>query len=226
VLAAAGAVLVLAAVVVVLVLKLTGNGTSNAPISVNADLSSVNGIQQHGLVLGNPQAKVTLTEYVDTSCPICKDYVLNTFPTISTKYVRTGKVKIEARIVAFVGPSSSEQGRELVLAAARQHKAWQMLELLYQNQGDETQAWVTDDLSRALGAKIPGLNVDRLMTDASSAAVLTEAVKLDKQMRDDSVSATPSFLLTTPDGQRHLLGAGYAPASSFAQAFDKALKGK
>ena len=175
-------------------------------------------------MLGNPLAKVTLTEYVDTSCPICREYVINTFPTVSAQYVRTGKVKIDARIVAFVGPSSSEQGRDLVLAAARQNKAWQMLALLYENQGDETQAWVTDDLARALAEKIPGLNVDKLMADRSSIEVLEQTVTLDKQMQADSVTATPTFLVTTPNGLRHLLGAGYAPPSSFAAAFDKALK--
>jgi protein-disulfide isomerase len=225
VLAVAGAVVVLAAVGIVLALTLTGNEKAKAPISVTADLVSVNGIQQHGLVLGNPLAKVTLTEYVDTSCPICKDYALNTFPAVSADYVRTGKVKIEGRLVAFVGPSS-KRGRELVIAAARQNKAWQMLELLYQNQGDETQSWLTDDLARALAAKIPGLQVDKLMADSSSAEVLTQAVGMDKQMRDDSVSATPTFLLTTPDGRRHLLGAGNAAASTFAQVFDKALATK
>jgi len=221
VLGAAAGVLVLAAVVIVLAVTLT-SGSSKKPVSVTADFSSVTGIQQHGFAIGNPLARVTLTEYVDTSCPICKEYVLSSFPTVSADYVRTGKVKIEARIVAFVGPSSA-RGRELVIAAARQSKAWQFLELLYQNQGNETQNWLTDDLARALGAKIPGLNVDKLMTDASSADTLTETVRMDKQMREDSVTATPTFLLTTPDGKRHLLGAGFAPASSFAQAFDKAL---
>lgn len=223
VLAATGAVLVAAVVAIVLVLTLTGGGKSKAPISVIADLATVNGLQQHGLVLGNPLAKVTLTEYVDTSCPICKDYALTTFPPLATQYVRTGKVKVEARVVAFVGPTSSEQGRELVLAAARQNKAWQMLELLYENQGDETQAWVTDDLARALAAKIPGLDVDKLMQDRSSTEVLTQTVTLDKQMQSDSVKGTPTFWLTTPDGQRHVLGTGNFPASAFSQTFDKAL---
>lgn len=219
---AAGAVAVLVAVGIVLAVKLTGNGKSTTPIEVTADLSSVSGIRQSGMVLGNPAAKVTLTEYVDTSCPICREYVLGSFPTVSAQYVRKGTVKVQARVVAFVGPSS-ERGREFVLAAARQNKAWQMLELLYQNQGDETQAWLTDDLARALAEKIPGLDVDRLMTDSSSVEVLTQTVTIDKQMQEDGVSATPTFLLTTPDGKRHLLGAGNAPASTFAAAFDKAL---
>lgn len=212
--------LVLAAVAIVLALTLTG-GKSKPP-TVTADLSSVSGIPQNALRLGSPTARVTLTEYVDTSCPICEDYVVNTFPTLSQQYVRSGKVKVEARIVAFVGPSSA-RGRDLVLAAARQNKAWQMLELLYQNQGDETASWLTDDLARALAAKIPGLDVAQLLKDADSDAVLAEGATMDKEMEADSVAGTPTFFLTTPDGTRHFLTTGNHAPSAFAEKLDQAL---
>ena len=65
---------------------------------------------------------------------------------------------MEARVVDFVG-QSSPRGRELVLAAAHQNKAWQLLELLYQNQGDETTNWLTDDYARA-GVPIVPLVID------------------------------------------------------------------
>jgi len=215
-------VLALAAVAIVLAVTLTG-GKSKAP-TVTADLSSVSGILQNALVLGSPTARVTLTEYLDTSCPICQDYALNTFPTLSQQYVRGGKVKIEARVVSFVGPSSS-RGRDLVLAAARQNKAWQMLELLYQNQGNEADSWLTDDLVRALAAKIPGLDVDQLLKDANSDSVQSEGVKMDHEMQSDSVSGTPTFFLTTPDGKRHFLTTGTYPPSAFAEKLDQALNG-
>lgn len=218
----AGAVLTLAAVAIVLALTLTG-GTAKAPPTVSADLSSISGIPQNALLLGSPTARVTLTEYLDTSCPICQDYVSNTFPTLSRQYVRSGKVKIEARIVSFVGPSSS-RGRDLVLAAARQNKAWQMLELLYQNQGNEADSWLTDDLARALAARIPGLDVHQLLDDANSDSVLSEAGKMDREMQQDGISGTPTFLLTTPDGTRHFLASGSYPPSTFAAKFDQALE--
>jgi len=180
--------------------------------------------RKHGLVLGNPMAKITLTEYIDTSCPICKDYVLTTFPSMVTAFVRPGKVKVEARALAFVGPSST-RGRQLLLAAARQDKGWQFAELVYHNQGDETTAWLTDDIARALAAKVPGLSVDTLFADASSAKIQTEATKADSQAQADSVSGTPTFVLTTRDGKRHLLGAGNPGFSAFAKVLNRALKG-
>jgi protein-disulfide isomerase len=189
---------------------------------VDADLSAVAGVQEHGLVLGNPLARVTLTEYVDTSCPICRDYVVSTFPQIVGRYVRSGKVKVEARVLDFLGPSSP-RGRQLVLAAAEQNKAWQMIELLYRNQGDEHEDWLTQDLAQALSAKIPGLDGAKLFSAATSSAVARQAAQMDVEGQQDQVQGTPTFVLTTPDGKRHLLGAGNPGLSAFESAFSRAL---
>jgi protein-disulfide isomerase len=199
-------------------------GSSPTPATVVVDTSAVDGIPQSGLVLGNPKARVTLTEYIDTSCPVCKDYVLTTFPTITKDYVRTGKVKIDMQTLAFVGPSS-DKGRNLVLAATLQNKGWQLLELLYHNQGDEKSDWLTDAYARKLAASVPGLDVKRLFRDAAGTTVSDEAAKAESDAQAIQLKGTPTFVLTTPDGTRHLLGAGSAPASSFAKAFDRALQG-
>ena len=219
---ALGGAAVLAAVAVILSVVLSGGGKKH--VTVDGDISAVAGIQQHGLVLGSPLARVTLTEYIDTSCPVCRDYVLNTFPAISQEYVRAGKVKVEARVIAFVGPSS-ERGRQLVLAAALQNKAWQLTELIYHNQGDEKTKWLADDLVRALAAKIPGLDVSKLFADSVTQAVKDEAVQMDSEAQSDGVGGTPTFVLTTPDGKRHLLGAGSPGTEQFRTRLDKALAG-
>ncbi len=222
VLALGGAALA-AALAVVLSVVLAG-GKGSTPASVVTDIADLSGIPQRGLVLGNPLARVTLTQYVDTSCPVCKDYESGTFPTLAREYVRAGKVKIETRLLDFVGPSSP-RGRALVLAAARQNRAYQLLELLYANQGDEARDWLTDDLARALARHVPGLDVERLFADAGSATVASRAASFDAQATEDTVRGTPTFVLTTPDGVRHLLGAGSPGIEPFRRALDKALAG-
>ena len=223
---AGGGAIVVAAVAIAISLAFSGGGkkATTPTTTVDTDTSAVAGLPQNGLVLGSPLAKVTLTEYIDTSCPICQDYVLNTFPSIAQNYVRSGKVKIEARLLAFVGPSSSF-GRTLMLAAAKQNRAWQLAELLYHNQGDETTAWLTDGLARTLAAKVPGLDVGQLFTDAQSSAVTQEAAQMDAEAQSDGVRGTPTFVLTTPDGTRHLLGAGNPGYGAFESTFQKALAG-
>ena len=219
----AAAVVVTAGAIALSLTHGSGHKTTPPP-SVAGDLGILDGIPQHGPVLGDPKAKITLTEYVDTSCPICRDYVLTTFPAIVKRYVRAGKVKIESRVLAFVGPSST-RGRRLLLAAARQDRAWQFADLLYHNQGDETTAWLTDDVAHALAAKIPGLNVETLFADASSAAVQAQATTADSQAQADSVAGTPTFVLTTKDGKRHLLGSGNPGVAPMVKALDHALAG-
>jgi len=217
---------VLAGLAIGLSLALSGGGgsktTSTTPANVDGNLDSIAGIQQHRLVLGNPLARVTLTEYIDISCPVCRDYVVSTFPDVVQSYVRSDKVKVEARVLDFLGPSSP-RGRRFVLAAAEQGKGWQMIELLYRNQGDETQNWLTDDLVRGIAAKIPGLDVAKLFKDTGSTSVSEQATQMDVQAQDDQVSGTPTFVLTTPDGARHLLGAGNPGFDAFKTAFDRAL---
>ena len=198
--------------------------TGRAPTIAASSLAVVDGISQHGLVLGNPKAKITLTEYIDTSCPVCKSYVLTTEPAIVRRFVRTGKVKIEARVLAFVGPSST-RGRLLLLAAAKQDKAWQFAELVYNNQGDETTAWLTDAVAHAMAAKILGLSSSRLFSDASSAAVQAQATKQDAQAQTDGVNGTPTFVLTAKNGKRYMLGSGNPGVAPFVKALNHALAG-
>jgi len=221
-----GGALAVAVVAIVLSVVLVGGDKKNAatttPDVVGSDLSAVSGIPQQGLFLGNPMARLTMTEFADTSCPVCRDYALNTFPELSQQYVRTGKVRMQLRLVDYVG-ASSPRGRALVLAAAKQNKAWQLVDLLYQNQGDETQDWLTDDLARAIAAKVPGLDVDKLFADADSAAVASAAASMDAEAQDVGVQGTPTFFLTTSDGKVHLLTTGTAPASAFAEKLDQAL---
>ncbi len=224
VLVLAGAALVAALAIVLSVVLAGGNGSTAAPASVVTDVADLSGIPQHGLVLGNPLARVTLTQYVDTSCPVCKDYEAGTFPALAREYVRAGTVKIETRLLDFVGPSSP-RGRALVLAAARQDRAYQLLELLYANQGDERTDWLTDDLARALARHVPGLDAERLLADAARAAVRREGARFDAQAAGDGVQGTPTFVLTTPDGVRHLLGAGSPGVEPFRRALDRALAG-
>ncbi len=49
------------------------------------------------IVIGNPNAPVTLIVYSSFTCSHCRDFHLNVFPKFKKKYVDTGKVKVYLR---------------------------------------------------------------------------------------------------------------------------------
>ncbi len=65
-------------------------------------------------------------------------------PALVQKYVRTGKAKMELRMLTFIGPDSVTAAGVL-LAAGQQNKLWNATDLFYRNQGEENSGYVTDD---------------------------------------------------------------------------------
>src|SRR6516225_7834602 len=103
------------------------------------------GIPQNGMELGSPNAPVTMVEFADPACPYCMQYAVNTLPVIVQRYVRTGQVRLLYNGLEFVGPASDPALRA-IQAAAAQNKGWNVLDLLYRNQGDERTNWATTSL--------------------------------------------------------------------------------
>lgn len=122
------------------------------------------GIPQHGAWLGQPKAPIVVVEYVDLQCPYCAAFSTRTFPDLVRRYVRTGRVRILFRGLAFVG-SDSQTALRWTYAAGRQNKLWNVLELLFANQGGENRGWVTPSLLSGVGRSVPGLSLARLRAD-------------------------------------------------------------
>ncbi|MGZ8716169.1 MAG: DsbA family protein, partial [Gaiellaceae bacterium] len=206
VLIGAGAAAAVIAVVVVLIVVFTGGGPStpkNVPKvgSIAAGLPGsrevdrdFKGIPQKGMTLGSDFAKVTMVEYVDLQCPFCQQFDTEVLPSIITKYVKTGKVKIELRVLDFIGPDSS-RGRKAMLAAGNQNRAFNYAEILYFNQGTENTGWLSDDMVASAAASIPGLDVPKLLADRNSSAVAKLASDADAQALSDKVTSTPTLLV-------------------------------
>src|SRR5262249_47014840 len=147
-----------------------------------------------GLTLGSPAAPVTLVEYIDLQCPYCQQLETQVMPDIVERYVRPGKVKIEARPLDFIGPDST-RGRHAMIAAAQQGKAFNFAQLLYDNQGTENTGWLSDAVVANAAKSIPGLNPRRLVAEQGSSAVRQQASTFDRTATADGVQGTPTLFV-------------------------------
>jgi protein-disulfide isomerase len=152
----------------------------------------LHGIPQKGVVLGRPDAPVTLVEFADLQCPYCAQWSQQAFPEIVRDYVRTGKVRLVFGGLSFLGPDS-EQALRFALAAGDQGKLWNAVHLLYGNQGPENPGWVTDDLLRGIGAAIPGLRTQRALDTMSSPPIEEEMANSATLSTRLGVRGTPAF---------------------------------
>jgi protein-disulfide isomerase len=197
--AAAVAVIVVAIILGVIFI---GGGSGGSSSSTNApklpDAADVQqllaGIPQTDNVLGKPTAPVTMVEYVDLQCPFCQQFETQAMPTLISRYVRKGKLKVEARPIAFIGVDS-QRGRAATLAAGMQNKLFNFMQLLYDNQGAENTGWLDDDIVKSAAASIPGLDAGRLLSDRDSGTVEDRQNALDAQASADDIKSTPTILV-------------------------------
>jgi protein-disulfide isomerase len=226
-------VIVLAALAVTLGVVLAA-GSSKASVPARGSLVNalpgaagvqqlLQGIPQRGSVLGSQSAPVTLVEYVDLQCPYCQQFETQAMPALIGQYVRTGKVKIEARPIAFIG-SDSERGRAAAIAAGEQNKLFNFAQILYLNQGSENTGWLNDQMIESAAASIPGLDVPQLLSARISAAVNARADAYDRQATADNVRATPTILVGKSGGTlRPVALKAPTDAQSVASAINAAL---
>jgi protein-disulfide isomerase len=182
------------------------------------------GIPQDGPLLGAESASVTLIEYADLQCPVCRAYTEQVFPTLLEEYVRPGKIRTEFRGLAFIG-NDSEEALRYAYAAGLQDRLWEMQEALFRNQGGENSGWVTEELARSLGAEIDGLDVDRMIEDAQSDEVTAMIDESAAQAQAGEVMGTPTFFVQIGDREPYMLEITSLDPAQFRPALDDALNG-
>ncbi len=80
--------------------------TEARDIEQNADFDN-----KPTLLIGSPDAKVRLIEYIDFKCPNCNKFHQDAGKRVRDEYVASGKVAIEIRNFPFIGPDSGRAAR-------------------------------------------------------------------------------------------------------------------
>lgn len=200
-----GGIAALAVVIVVVIIVISsggGGGGASAKPSTNvrsktnvANVSRVSTLlagipQTPGTMpeLGNPKAKVTITEFGDFECSVCDELALPSGVTspglvadgqggsgtgildsVIKDYVATGKAKLVFKSLETVTGAWSNavwlRQQSAANAAALQGKGWEYVELIYAEQGKEQVNWATPAVLESIAKQIPGLDYDKWYHD-------------------------------------------------------------
>lgn len=168
-------------------------------------------------VLGNDNAPLTLIEYSDFQCPLCKQFFDQSFATLKQKYIDTGKVKLVYKQFPL---NIHPQAPDAALAsecALEQDKFWEMHDALFQNQS----LWSGQSNHLDTFKKLAG----DLGLDQTKFADCLNSRKYDGNVNKDyqegmakNINGTPTFYLN----DQVIIGA--QPTQTFIDAIEAKLK--
>jgi protein-disulfide isomerase len=189
-------VIVVVAVLIVVSQNETSGGDTNLE-DTGLVSSQLRGIPQEGMVLGDPQAKVTLIEFGDLQCPGCKGFSEEIIPDVIDSKARSGEAKIDFRNFTIISQESIPAGAAAI-AAGMQGRGWSYIELFYRNQGPEASGYVTDAFMTeiAKGAGVP--DIAQWDRDRKSAKVIKEVEDTTAEAQRLNLTGTPSFAVEGP----------------------------
>lgn len=145
------------------------------------------------LVVGSPDAKVTVVEYASMTCGHCKNFHTKVLPELKTKYVDTGKVRFIFREFPL---DPRAFAASMLARCAGGDKTLPLIGALFETQGDW--AYVKENPTPKLFeiAKQAGFtqeSFDKCLTDQALLDKLT-AIRT-RAAETFGVSATPSFFI-------------------------------
>jgi protein-disulfide isomerase len=226
-----GAVLVVVVVAIAAVVIISASGSKNKTVkigtaaatstakTVNSELS---GIPQSGTTLGNPNAKITMTEYGDLQCPVCKDFATGPETQLINNEVKSGKVKLVFKSFPTATRELSNWQQifplqqDAAYAAGAQGKAWNYILLFYHEQGKEATDYVNAAYLTGLAKQVRGLNMKKWATDRFNPKYSAQVDAEIKAATALNIQGTPGIMFSGPKSQTKLYS-GLLPYSSLKQ---------
>ena len=152
------------------------------------------------MVLGNPDAKVVLTEYASYTCPHCASFHATVFKELKRDYIDTGKIKFVFREVYF---DRYGLWASMVARCGGEMRYFGIQDILFNTvrewAGSDDPATVVENLRR-LGrtAGLEDSTLDACMNDGAMAQAMVNKYQADTAA--DDINSTPSLVL---NGTKH-----------------------
>lgn len=166
------------------------------------------------LVLGNPDAKITIVEYASMTCPHCANFNNRVLPELKKKYIDTG----QARLVFREFPLDDLAAAGSMLARCAGDNALPMVDVLFEKQDE----WVTrnDPVSKLFEiAKQAGFTKESFEKCLGDDKLLADIEATRRRANEQfGVNSTPTFFI---NGKRL---SGGSSISDFDKAIEPLLK--
>lgn len=151
-------------------------------------------IEVKEMVLGNPDAAVTVMEYASYTCPHCASFHANTYPELKSNYIDTNKIKFIYRDVYFdrFGLWAS------MIARCDDTKFFGITDMLYKKQPEWSRAGSAPDVvaeMRKIGllAGLSNEQMDACLNNQPMAEALV--ARFQETTEADDVNSTPTLLV-------------------------------
>lgn len=185
--------------VVIAVIALSGGDDNGGGNGSGSAAASIEGLRQSGNTLGQANAPVTLVEFGDLQCPICKQYAEVVLPAVIDGPVRNGTANMEFENWAILGPDSALAARAAI-AAGEQDLMWSFIETFYDEQGVEGSGYITDEFLTDIAEQAGIPDIDKWNADRESEAADNELARIDELASENGFTGTPSFAFREADG--------------------------
>ena len=177
--------------------SMSPNSTPVNPLAnaANAQTADVDTSAIQDMMIGNPDAPVTVTEYASFTCPHCAAFHAGPFKQLKADYIDTGKINFVYREVYF---DRFGLWASMVARCGGPDKYFGIADLIYKGQPEWTRAGEPAAIAGELGkiGRLAGIDAEALDACLKDAGTAETLVAWEKQNREaDDVTSTPSFLI-------------------------------
>lgn len=155
----------------------------------------------NSLTVGDPDAPVSVVEFMDFSCPHCVDY-RHSIERLVQDYVVPGKVRLTISVMTFVGGGLSVEAAQAMYCGATLGVGWDMHDLLFNEYLDlgAQAAYTRDHILEAVNEAELGIDMAAFETCLDDEAVAAWLEENSQWATELEVGGTPTvFVGTSPD---------------------------
>ena len=194
----------------------SGGDDNDSSSSSGGGVAEIAGIPQSNTVLGEKSAPVTITEFGDLQCPICRQFGNTVFPELVSQYVKPGTAKYDFKQWVIIGPQSNNAAAA-AYAAGEQNKYWDYVLTFYDQQQAENSGYVTDDFLEQIAKDAGVPDLDKWNADRDLAKWKPTIDANDAEATALGFTGTPSILVEGPNGKEPI-GGSSVPTFADVQA--------